>query len=34
MTTEKKQKTVTLILEIVKAVVGMLIGYFGGNAVI
>lgn len=34
MSSESKKKTITLILEIVKAVVGMLIGYFGGNAVI
>lgn len=30
---EKGKKTITIILEIVKAVVSMLIGYLGGNAV-
>ena len=31
---EKKNKTITIVLEIIKAVAGMLIGYFGGNAVL
>lgn len=30
---EKGKKTITIILEIVKAIAGMLIGYFGGNAI-
>ena len=31
---EKGKKTITIILEIVKAVARMLRGYFGGNAVL
>lgn len=31
---EKQKKTITVVLEIVKAIASMLIGYFGGNAVI
>lgn len=34
MTQEKSHKVVTLVLEIVKAVISMLIGYFGGNAIV
>lgn len=34
MSQEKSHKVVTLVLEIVKAVISMLIGYFGGNAIV
>ena len=30
---DSKNKTIKIVLEIIKAVAGMLIGYFGGNAV-
>lgn len=34
MSEEKSHKVITLVLEIVKAIVTMLIGYFGGNAIV
>ena len=31
---EKGKKTISIVLEIIKAVASMLIGYFGGNAIV